>query len=325
MKFSSIEGHEKLIRLLQRAIENNTLAHAYLFSGQEGIGKKRTAFAVAAAVNCLQAGPEGGCGACASCRKVISLSHPDVHILAPDGDEIKIDQIRQAQADLALKPFEGAKKVLIVDHADGMNAASSNAFLKTLEEPPGETLIMLITAMPQSLLATIRSRCQEVRFHPLSRTLLARTLMRTRGLSEDDAWFIAALAQGSMGRGLEMDPAGEKASRDEVAKIWSGLGQTGPAEALAMAEAFARDRERFDRLIETGIEWLRDVLVHCETREDRMLVNALALDEYRQAAGRRSRSGLLADMELFLSSRRLLDRRVSAQLVAENLFLKLGR
>jgi DNA polymerase-3 subunit delta' len=325
MKFSTIEGHEKLIKLLQRAIANNTLAHAYLFSGQEGIGKKKTAFAVAAAVNCLNAGPEGGCGECASCRKVVSLSHPDVHVLVPDGDEIKIDQIRQAQADLALRPFEGPKKVLIVDTAENMNAAASNAFLKTLEEPPGDTLIILVSAMPQSLLSTIRSRCQEIMFHPLPRTMLARALMRTRGLSEVDAWFIAALAQGSMGRGLEMDPEQEKASRDEAATIWSGLGQTGPVEALALAETFARDRERFERLIETGIEWLRDVLVFRETGEERLLVNARARDRYHQVAERQSLPGILADMELFLTSLRLLDRRVSVQLVAENLFLKLGR
>ncbi len=107
MKFSTIEGHEKSIRILQRAIANNTLAHAYLFSGQAGIGKKKTAFALAAAVNCLDARPEGGCGECPSCRKVDTLGHPDVHVLVPDGDEIKIDQIRQVQSDLRAQAVRG--------------------------------------------------------------------------------------------------------------------------------------------------------------------------------------------------------------------------
>ncbi len=258
MKFSTIEGHEKSIRILQRALANNTLAHAYLFSGQAGIGKKKAAFALAAAVNCLDARPEGGCGECPSCRKVDTLGHPDVRVLVPDGDEIKIDQIRQVQADLSLKPFEGTKKVLIVDNAESMNVASSNAFLKTLEEPPGDALIILITAMPQSLLSTIRSRCQEIMFHPLPRNVLARALMHRRGLSEEDAWFIAALAQGSMGRGLEMDLEQEKAAREEVATLWSGLAQMGPGEALALAETLSKDRERLERLIEPGVEWLRD-------------------------------------------------------------------
>jgi len=325
MKFSTIEGHEKSIRTLQRAIANNALAHAYLFSGQAGIGKKRTAFALAAAVNCLNARPEGGCGECSSCRKVEKLCHPDVHVLVPDGDEIKIDQIRQVQADFALKPFEGTKKVLIVDNAESMNAASSNAFLKTLEEPPGDALIILITAMPQSLLPTIRSRCQEIAFHPLPRNTLARALVHTRGLSEEDAWFIAALAQGSMGRGLEMDIEQEKAARAEIATLWSGLEQMGPGEALALAETLAKDRERLERLIEIGIEGLRDALVYRETGEERLLIHAQAQQVSRQAADRYSLPRLLADMELFMASRDLLDRRVSAQLVAENLFLKFGR
>jgi DNA polymerase-3 subunit delta' len=325
MKFSTIEGHEKSIRILQRAIANNALAHAYLFSGQAGIGKKKTALALAAAVNCLNARPEGGCGECPSCRKVEKLGHPDVRLLVPDGDEIKIDQIRQVQADFALKPFEGAKKVLIVDNAESMNAASSNAFLKTLEEPPGDALIILVTAMPQSLLSTIRSRCQEVRFNPLPRNTLARALVHMRGLSEVDAWFIAALAQGSMGRGLEMDLEQEKAAREEIATLWSGLEQLGPGEALALAEKLAKDRERLDRLIELGVEGLRDTLVYRETGDERLLVHARAHPLYRQMADRYSLPGLLADMDLFKTSRDLLERRVSAQLVAENLLLKFGR
>jgi DNA polymerase-3 subunit delta' len=325
MKFSTIEGHEKSIRILQRAIANNALAHAYLFSGQAGIGKKKTAFALAAAVNCLNPRPEGGCGECPSCRKVDTLGHPDVHVLVPDGDEIKIDQIRQVQADFALKPFEGTKKVLIVDNAESMNAAAANAFLKTLEEPPGDALIILITAMPRSLLSTIRSRCQEITFQPLARNTLARVLVQRRGLSEEDAWFIAALAQGSMGRGLEMDIDQEKAARDELAAFWSGLAQMGPGEALALAETLAKDRERLDRLIETGVEGLRDALVYRETGEERLLVHARAQPLYRQVADHYSLPGLLADMELFTASRDLLDRRVSAQLVAENLLLKFGR
>ncbi len=142
MSFAAIEGHEKPVTILKRALSNKTLAHAYLFSGEAGIGKKMTALALAAAVNCQNASEAGGCDVCPSCRKVATGGHPDIHLLVPDGEEIKIDQVRQVQSDLALKPFEGMKKTLIVDGVDRMNAASSNAFLKTLEEPPGEALIV---------------------------------------------------------------------------------------------------------------------------------------------------------------------------------------
>jgi DNA polymerase-3 subunit delta' len=343
MKFSTIEGHEKPVTLLQRAIANNTLAHAYLFSGQAGIGKKMTAFALAAAVNCDESQPEGGCGVCPSCRRIAAFTHPDVHIVMPESqneqllaalstkeagkasNEIKIDQIRRAQERISLTPAAGSKKILIVDGAETLNITAQNAFLKTLEEPPGNALIILITAMPQSLLSTIRSRCQEITFRPLPRNTLARALMEKRGLTEEDAWFIAALAQGSMGRGLEMDSEQEKSSRDEVATLWSGLAQKGPGAALALSESISKDRERFDRLIDIGIEWFRDALVYRETGEERLLVHAQAQHRYRQLTEGASLPRLLADLDLFITSRNLLDRRVSAQLVADNLFLNFGR
>jgi DNA polymerase-3 subunit delta' len=325
LSFKEIEGHDRPVTILKRALANKTLAHAYLFSGGEGAGKKMTALALAAAVNCGNAGPDGGCGECPSCRKVAAHVHPDVHVLAADGDEIKIDQVRQVQAELALKPFEGAKKILIVDGAESMNPASANAFLKTLEEPPGEALIVLISPLPQSLLPTIRSRCQEIRFLPLPRPILAQALMRKRGLSEEDAWFLAALAQGSLGRGLAMDVEHEKAAREELMALWSGLEQMNAGEVLTQAEAFSKDRDRLERLLDIGVEWLRDAIVFRETGDERLLVHGQGSDLHRQWIKRFSLQRMLSDIELLTASRGLLDRRVSAQLVAENLLMKLGR
>src|SRR5512142_3430061 len=325
MSFAAIEGHEGPVTILKRALANRTLAHAYLVSGAEGIGKKMTALALAAALNCPERGPDGGCGLCPSCRKVASGGHPDVHLLAPDGEEIKIDQIRKVQADLSLRPFEGAKKVLIVDFAERMNPASANAFLKTLEEPPGDALIILVTAMPQGLLPTIRSRCQELRFQPLPRHTLAQALARKRGISGEDAWFLAALAQGSMGRGLEMDAEQEKAERDGIMDLWLGLSRLSAAEVLALAEGFAKDRERLNRLIDIGVECLRDALVYKHTGDERLLVRSGAGERYRSWTERFAVPGMLADLDLLVRSRGLLERRVSAQLVAENLLFQAGR
>ncbi len=325
MSFEAVEGHERPVAILKRVLANRMLAHAYLFSGEEGVGKKLTALTLAAAVNCREAGVDGGCGTCPSCRKVAALSHPDVHLLSADGDEIKIDQIRQVQNELALKPFEGVKKILIVDGAENMNTASANAFLKTLEEPPGEALIILISAMPQSLLPTIRSRCQEIRFLPLSRQRLAQVLIRRKGMSEQDAWFLAALAQGSMGRGMEMDLEQEKAARREVLSLWAGLGSMTPAELLAQAEAYSKDRDRLDSLVAVGIEWLRDALVLRETGDEKLLVNNMDTALCQQWGGQVAGERMLAQMELFIASRGMLERRVSSQLVAEHLLMNLAR
>ncbi len=325
MTFKDIIGHERPVRILQRALQGGTLAHAYLFSGQDGIGKRRTALALAAAVNCPVAGPADACGACPSCRKVASGNHPDVHALAPDGTDIKIDQVREAQASLALRPFEGAKKVLIADRADALNDAASNALLKTLEEPPGDAVLILVTAMPQSLLPTIRSRCQEVRFLPLPRPVLAAALREKRGLSEEDAWFVAAVARGSVGSGMETEVETARKERDGFLSLWSGLASAGMTEILKSAEALGKDREEFARLIDLGIERLRDAAVYAATGDERLLIYPQAGIAAAVRDGGVPLRSLLADMGLLVRSRDLLDRRVSGQLIAENLLLKLGR
>jgi DNA polymerase-3 subunit delta' len=342
VSFESIIGHERPVTILKRALSNKTLAHAYLFSGERGIGKKMTAFALAAAVNCPAASANGGCGECPSCRAVAALTHPDVQVVMPESenerllaswsdkaaekasDEIKIDQIRQAQERLTLTPSEGSKKVLIVDGAETLNASAQNAFLKTLEEPPGDALIILVTPMPQGLLPTIRSRCQEIKFLPLTRHALARALMRLRGFAEEDARFLAALAQGSMGRALETDIEQEKAAREELMTLWSGLAEMRPGDVLAKAEVLSKDRDRLERMLDRGVEWLRDALVFRATHDEKLLVYGRGKDMLRQWAERVPVQRMLADMELFTESRDLLDRRASAQLVAENLLLKLG-
>ena len=343
MTFSSIIGHERPVNILKRAIQNDAVAHAYLFSGEQGVGKRLTAQVFAAALNCTAAGPAGACGVCSSCRKSAAGTHPDVRVVMPEShdeqllatlsskeaakasDEIKIDQIRRAQESISLKPSEGLKKVLIVDSAETLNDAAQNAFLKTLEEPPGDSLIILITSMPQSLLPTIRSRCQELKFQPLPRPALAEVLQEKRGLDAGDAWFAAALSRGSLGRALDMDVQKEKTDREQFLALRDGLAGMRHDEILTLADGVAKDRDGFDRILDIGIEWLRDRLVYHETGDERMLVFAGGVDRIRSEQDRFSLPRALQEIDLFIQSRGLLERRISALLVAENLFLKLGR
>ncbi len=338
MNFLDIIGHERPLGILRRTLVNGTVAHAYLFTGEAGIGKRMAALAFAAAVNCAAPGPDGGCGSCAACRKTASGNHPDLQIMTPESEdeqfladlsrkerekasrEIKIEQVRQAQERLALRPFEGRKKVLVVDNAESMNTAAANAFLKTLEEPPGETLIILVSSLPQRLLGTIRSRCQVLAFQPLPRRRLAAVLQERRGLTAEDAWFLAALAGGSLGRALEMDAAGERKEREEFFSVWDRLAGMRRDEVLALAEGIAKDRDGFDRLIAMGIERLRDALVLRQTGDERLVVFGGA-----GSGSGRSLPACLRDLELFTESRRMLDGRVNAQLVAEHLLFSLGR
>lgn len=343
MPFSSIIGHDRQVDILKRALAHNALAHAYLFSGEPGIGKRLTAFALAAALNCDAPGPDGGCGACPACRRVAGGMHPDVRIVMPESrdeqllatksakeaekasDEIKIDQVRQAQESISLRPSEGRKKVLIVDGAETMNDTAQNAFLKTLEEPPGDSLIILVTAMPQSLLPTIRSRCQALAFQPLPRGILAGVIREKRGLDEADAWFAAALSRGSLGRALEMDVQKERTDREQFLALRDGLSAMSDDKVLALADGIAKDREGFGRILGIGVEWLRDRMVFRETGDERLLVFPAGADRIGREQDPSALARLLRDLDLFLESRTLLERHVSAALVAENLFLKLAR
>ena len=189
MGLNDIIGQEKAITILLGILQRQRLASAYLFTGEAGIGKKTAAINFAKAVNCLNVPPssihgsEGpltagsrpssslvhdACDACASCHKIDAGTHPDVIIVEPVERLIRIEEIRAIEEALSFTPFEGKKKVVIVNDADTMNPAASNTFLKTLEEPPDDSLIILIASRPDSLLPTIRSRCSPILFHPLS-------------------------------------------------------------------------------------------------------------------------------------------------------------
>ncbi len=149
MTFDQILGHERQKEILSRALANGRIAHAYLFSGPDGIGKRLMAMALARAIVCLE---QRGCGNCLACRKIDHQNHPDLHLLEPDGNSIKIDQIRSFQRELNFKPLEAPRKICMIEQADAMTVGAANALLKTLEEPRGDTLLILLSAQPNRLL-----------------------------------------------------------------------------------------------------------------------------------------------------------------------------
>lgn len=169
MPFSEILGHERVVDLLLRSLRSGKTGHAYIFEGPSGCGRRKSALALVQALFC-GAGGDDACGVCPSCRKVASGNHPDIHVVEPlpDKRDISISQLRDVQRDLAMRPYEAPRSACIIEPADRMNTNSANSFLKTLEEPPGNAIIILITENADMLLPTIRSRCQLVHFAPLS-------------------------------------------------------------------------------------------------------------------------------------------------------------
>ncbi|MFH1198999.1 MAG: AAA family ATPase [Candidatus Omnitrophota bacterium] len=168
MSFSDIKGQDSSLEILQGHMKNARLARGYLFLGPEGVGKVLTAKTLAKALNCKENNLDS-CDKCPSCLKIESNQHPDVHIVDSEDAEIKIEDIRNLQSQISLRPYEGRFKVFIIKNAHSLNQASGNAFLKTLEESPGESVIILLSDKPNLLLKTIISRCQAIKFYPVPR------------------------------------------------------------------------------------------------------------------------------------------------------------
>ena len=210
MTLDEIQGQDRTVGLLRRAIGNGRLAHAFIFAGPAGVGKRATALALARAVLCPEK-PNVGCGTCIDCRLVGAGTHPDMFLedLAAAQAEratasmLSIEQIRRVCASLSLRPVRGSGKVGIVDQAERLTAEAQNALLKTLEEPRGRATLVLVTSNLDALLPTIRSRCQRLLFAPLDDVMVA-SLLEREGVAADVARRAAALADGSLDRAREL-------------------------------------------------------------------------------------------------------------------------
>ena len=173
MALKDIIGQDRAINILLKTLQRGRLPSSYLFAGESGTGKKLAAINLAKALNCIavsnrDTGRIDACDECPSCSKTDSGIHPDFMLVAPEGGLIRIEEIRSIDDLLSLKAFEGIYKVVVVDDADMMNQSAANAFLKTLEEPPGNSLLILISSNPDRLPDTIRSRCSRINFTPLA-------------------------------------------------------------------------------------------------------------------------------------------------------------
>ncbi len=198
-----------MLALLTRSVARASLPPSLIFAGPAGVGKRLTAVALAQALNCTTRDTSNAdadaCGTCAACTRITRGTHPDVLFIEPgDSGTIKIDQVRDAIDRAQYRPFEGRRRVVIIDDADAMVTAAQNALLKTLEEPPASSVFVLITARPDMLLPTVRSRCPLLRFGPLTEQEVAAVLV-ARGKSEAEARAAAATADGSLGQALSAD------------------------------------------------------------------------------------------------------------------------
>jgi len=286
MPFRDVIGHVRLIDLLSRSVAGNTVPPSLLFAGPVGVGKHLTALAVAQALNCVdpvisRQSSVDACGTCAACKRIARGVHPDVLLVGPgDSGAIKIDQVRDIVDRVAYRPFEGRRRVVIIDEADALAYPAQNALLKTLEEPPPSSVLILVTSRPDMLLPTVLSRCPQLRFRLLSADDIAAALV-ARGHSETKARAVAATADGSLSHAMQASAEDVVQSRDLAHRVLAhAAAQSDPArridgakELLTKPPSGVTEREHMATHLRAMAVLIRDVTVLATGADESTLAN----------------------------------------------------
>ena len=324
-------GQDRAVAALQRGLAQGRRAHAYLLVGPPQVGKGTLALELAQALNCE--GPEPPCGQCSPCRRIAAGIHADVQVVrveAGDGGvhkDISIDQIREVGRAVSLRPFEGRCRVIIIDPADAMNEAAQNAFLKTLEEPPPNVVLVLITSRPQALRATIRSRCQRLDLSLLPLPQLEQTLRERWSVAPRQAKLLARLSQGRLGWAVTISQDEEMMRvRHEALMDIRALPERTIQDRFAyvsdVAGRFSRDRATVLAVLDLWRDWWRDVLLVSSGCQD-VITNLDLWDILTVEASRYDAAQVVAFLRSLDATKRRLEENVNPRLALEVLMLDL--
>src|SRR3972149_5718112 len=349
MSFNNILGQERAKKILINSLIKGNISHAYIFAGPEEVGKKLTALTFAKTLNCIN-GKEDCCEECLSCKKINSLNYPDLIIIRKGdentktntisdikrnfGDEnedkdkesksIKIGAIRELQRRLSLKPYEGKRKVAIIDNAEDMIAASCNAFLKTLEEPPGETVIILITSNTHSLLPTVVSRCQVIKFNPLSDEHIKEILIKNYKFSENDASILASLSKGRLGSALTADYKELCKYREDVLKMIKSSIRGDLEYIFTESKRLSKEKEELPEFLDSVIDLLRDAVIINGTGIDEGVINKDVSDKIKEFSSGLHIQYILNMVDTVQQTKSLLKRNANPQLAIETMMMNLA-
>jgi DNA polymerase-3 subunit delta' len=292
--FDQLAGNKDVKQLFRRMLESRRVPGALLFLGEEGIGKKLFALELAKALNCRAPLGVEACNKCPACVRISKINfpasdnpddlkrifwtdHPDVGLVQPPSRVFHVVQMRAIEREANYRPFEGAARLFLIDDAHKLNEASSNALLKTLEEPPHTSHVILITSHPAALLPTIRSRCQPIRFSPLMPDEIEQLLLKNKFAPPAEARLRARAADGSVGRALAGDLGAFKAQRDSMLEVLSAVAQTGDRSCLLRAAEQmndARHKDDYEASLDLLEGLLRDAWMLSLGVAERQVVNA---------------------------------------------------
>jgi DNA polymerase III delta' subunit len=305
---------------LKKGLKKERIPNSLLFSGPDGVGKKKTALVLAKAMNCLSMSDDS-CEKCANCRAINNNNFPDVLILAPKKDVIKIDEIRMLKQIAYLRPMVGKRRVFIVQEAEKMTEPASNSFLKILEEPPMFSHIFLTSWNPYLILSTLRSRCQILTFSQISRKDIQEELINN-GYDEYKAGLISLLVKGNLEQAVKLKWEDVQPKRQRAWELFQAL--TGGKNAAGMFKNLFSSgkefRKELEQILEILITLMRDLLLIKSSRGQGLLLNPDYADKIGDTAGVLSVEKSMAYLKLLESIHYSLQKRVNVNLLVSSLF-----
>ena len=351
--FDKIIGQELAKQVLLKALRAGNPTHAYLFLGLEGTGKHKVALEFAKALNCLDPRDGSACDECAHCHSLDHGNMPDVRVWSPDGKNTKIDQMREMRDEAMLKPMRARWKVNIIEQGDTLNEESANCILKLLEEPPEYLINIVLFRNAATILPTIRSRCQLVRFTQVSAAELIDRLLADFGVANDEARFLAAYSEGCPGRAIRLIDdelfAERRAAIIGTAEAaasgtpWLALKLAGtlrgaggkavdeadeeedtPAQPQARKSKSKNQRDTVIESLDMLLLWYRDLLAVKLQGEGAAVVNVDRWNDIGAQVMSYPHAGrLLNSLEAILQAKRAILGNASAQITTEALMMRL--
>lgn len=318
------EKQPYVTKLLTNSMNKDRLAHAYLFKGSKGTGKKQIALHLTKAYFCRERQASEPCGVCSDCRRIDSGNHPDVHLIEPDGQSIKIEQIRNLQKEFSYLGLESKAKAYILVHADRMTNQAANSLLKFLEEPGQRTIAILLTENPQQLLDTIISRCQVLTFAPQSKKQLVGTLVNHEH-PEPLSRTVSAMTNDQAEAETLLQDEWFVQARRNVLKLMEELTKRPQRALLALQEhwySHFKEKQQVEIGLDLLLIWYKDVFFTQLDEKDAVVFNDQQ-DALSDQALKRSQNRVREQMMLILEAKRRLQANMNQQLLMEQLVLKL--